>query len=237
MNDSVEILTRHFIRIFWGNSSWPLIFELLFRTIFLYLYSLFLVRLIGKRGLTNLAPFELAVIVILGSVLGGPMIDMQIPLVFGVVVLTVILCLQRLFVHLTENNTNIEQFLESEPRRLVRDGVIDVTGLHEEGFSHEDLFLSLREKGVQHLGEVKGAFLETSGKLSVWQFKDQNIRYGLPLVPSGDKDCLEPSDGESSDDEGYFSCSHCGFTKFLESGKKLGPCSVCSHRSWVLSWS
>jgi uncharacterized membrane protein YcaP (DUF421 family) len=59
------------MRIFWGNSSWPLIFELLFRTTFLYLYSLFLVRLIGKRGLTNLAPFELAVIVILGSVLGG----------------------------------------------------------------------------------------------------------------------------------------------------------------------
>src|SRR5690606_1788031 len=104
MNELYEKATSSLVRIFWGESSWTILFELIFRTLFLYLYSLILVRIIGKRGLGSLAPFELAVIVVLGTILGAPMLNVGIPLIHGMLVLTVVVGLQRLFVHITEKN-------------------------------------------------------------------------------------------------------------------------------------
>jgi len=236
VENSLDALIDNLQRIFWGESSLSLLLELVFRTSFLFLFALFLVRIIGKRGLSSIAPFEFAVIVVLGTVLGDPMLNLKVPLIHGMVVLTIIVSLQRLLVHLTENNLKVEGLLESQPRRLVSKGVIDVSGLHNEGFSHEDLFLSLREKEVEHLGEVKAAFLETSGKLSVWKFRKEDILPGLPINPSNDKDCpTQFPDGTLVEQTDHYSCAHCGATFHVKSGEKLGKCSNCKHGCWVVS--
>lgn len=164
------------------------------------------------------------------------MLDPEMPLIYGIVVLTVIVGLQRLFVHLTEHNRLFEHLLESDPSRLVKDGVMDVKNMHKEGFSRDDLFLSLRDKGIEHLGEVKGAFLETSGKVSVWTRSENEVEPGLPLIPIVDKDCPIPfPKGDSAKMAEYCSCSHCGYTLFFREDEKFCECPNCHSECWIPS--
>lgn len=221
--------------IFWGNNTWPILLELIFRTVFMYVYALFLVRIIGKRGVATLAPFEMAVIVVLGSVLAVPMLNIKTPLINGMIVLTVIIALERILVHLTEKNARIEDLLESSPRRLVTNGVINLENIHKEGFSREDLFLNLREKGIEHLGEVKCAFLETSGRISVWIKDPKDIEPGLSLLPYAEDAEVRHYQSESPvDQEGYYSCQRCGLTHFFQRKDSFNKCQ-CQHHLWVKS--
>ena len=219
--------------IFWGNSSLATLIELFFRTSFLYVYTLLLVRIIGKRGLATLAPFEMAVIVVLGSVLADPIMNTKTPLINGMVVMTVIVALQRLLVHLTENNSKIENLLESSPRQLVANGIIILDSVHKEGFSRDDLFLNLREKGIEQLGEVKCAFLETSGRVSVWTRNKNDVKPGLRLIPPLEhlKVDLFPK-GRTVTEKGFYSCQKCGQTIFLEKDHIFPPCQTCQSEIW-----
>jgi uncharacterized membrane protein YcaP (DUF421 family) len=234
--DFFENLIHQIKVIFWGSSSLVTLIELIFRTSFLYIYTLLLVRIIGKRGLATLAPFEMAVIVVLGSVLADPIMNTKTPLINGMVVMTVIVALQRLLVHLTENNSKIENLLESSPRQLVSNGIIILDSVHKEGFSREDLFLNLREKGIEQLGEVKCAFLETSGRVSVWVRDQKDVHPGLPLLPSIDSITKDKyPTGSLVRQKGFYSCQRCGETIFFEENSIFLQCRTCQSEMWVES--
>src|SRR5690606_19232304 len=226
-------IVQQLITIFWGNTSLISLIEIIFRTSFMYVYTLFLVRIIGKRGVATLAPFEMAVIVVLGSVLADPMLNVKTPLTKGMVIMSVIVAMERLLVHLTEKNTKVENFLESSPRQLVSDGVINLENVHKEGFSRDDLFLNLRDKGIEHLGEVKCSFLETNGRVSVW-IKDKNdITPGLSVFPCPDSISQANSQaGMFAKKSTYYSCQKCGHTLPLSKNETFKQCQSCNHDFW-----
>ncbi|MFA5584862.1 MAG: YetF domain-containing protein [Bacteriovoracaceae bacterium] len=219
--------------IFWGNSSLISLLEIIFRTSFMYIYTLFLVRIIGKRGVATLAPFEMAVIVVLGSVLADPMLNVKTPLIKGMVIMSVIVAMERLLVHLTEKNTKAESFLESSPRQLVSNGVINLDNIHKEGFSRDDLFLNLREKGIEHLGEIKCSFLETNGRVSVWIKGKSDITPGLSVFPCPDSVSQDNFQaGMLPQKSTYYSCQKCGYTQHLSRNEVFKQCQTCNHDFW-----
>ena len=71
MVSEVETFDLH--RIFLGDTSAWFLLEVIFRTTFMFVYTLILVRTTGKRGLGELSPFELLLVVALGSAVGDPM--------------------------------------------------------------------------------------------------------------------------------------------------------------------
>lgn len=233
-----RLLLDELRRIFLGDSSWTFIPEIVFRTFIMYVYALLLVRLLGKRGLGTLAPFELAVVIALGTALGDPMLMRDVPVAHAMVVVAVVVGLQRLLVATTVRFRFAEHLFESEPRCLVRDGIIQVESVRKEGFSHDDLFLSLRQNGIQQLGEVKRAFLETSGHVSVWRFAPADVRQGLPLFPDFDLDCpTAMTEGKKVDSPGLYSCQQCGTNKLFRSLDHFNECSKCQASCWVPSSS
>jgi uncharacterized membrane protein YcaP (DUF421 family) len=164
-----------------GDFSWLVIFEIVIRTVLMYLFTLGLLRLLGKRGVGHLSPFELVIIVALGSAVGDPMIYPEVPLIHGLVVLVVVVALQRLLEELTRRGGAVEALLESTPTLLIHEGEIDEDALERENLSEAELFTALREQGVQHLGQVKLAYLEPSGRVTV--FKATMARPGRSVLP------------------------------------------------------
>lgn len=174
-----------FDRIFLGDLSVELVLEIVLRTAVMYLYTLALVRVLGKRGLGQLSPFELVIIVALGSAVGDPMFYTDVPLAHGIIVITAVVALERTLVKFTERNKQVERLIESVPVLLVRDGVLLVEALDHEDLSQNEVYMGLREKGVEFLGEVRRAYLEPSGHISV--FKEETpVTKGASVLPDED---------------------------------------------------
>jgi uncharacterized membrane protein YcaP (DUF421 family) len=171
-----------FDRIFLGDLTVALVLEIVLRTAVMYLYTLALVRVLGKRGLGQLSPFELVIIVALGSAVGDPMFYTDVPLIHGIIVITAVVALERVLVKLTERNRGVERLIESVPVLLVRDGILLAEALDQEDLSQSEVFMGLREKGVEHLGEVRRAYLEPSGHISVFKEKAP-ARMGASVLP------------------------------------------------------
>jgi uncharacterized membrane protein YcaP (DUF421 family) len=156
--------------------------EIALRTTVMYLYTLALVRLLGKRGMAQLSPFEMVIIVALGSAVGDPMFYADVPLIHGIIVVTVVVGLERLIVRLTENNQWLERVVESTPVLLVADGEIVRAALDDEDLSEAELFMALRQNGIEQLGEVRLAYLEPNGHLSV--YRTEKSRTGMSVLPA-----------------------------------------------------
>src|SRR5262245_20499742 len=110
-------------RMFVGDGgSVLLMLEVAFRTAFLYAYAIGVVRLLGKRGMSNLSPFEYVVVFAAGTATGEPMLYPEVPLVHGMVVLTVIVLAHRALARVTRSSKALESVFEGHPRLVVRDG-------------------------------------------------------------------------------------------------------------------
>ncbi|HEY3427864.1 MAG TPA: YetF domain-containing protein [Acidimicrobiia bacterium] len=170
-------------RIFLGDLTWIAVLEILLRTAVLYLYTLLLIRLVGKRGLGQLSPFELLIIVALGSAVGDPMFYPEVPVLSGVVVITAVVGLERVLVLLTERNQAIERVIESVPVCVVADGNLVQANLDKEDLSEHEIQMLLRLEGVENLGDVRRAYLEPTGKVSVFWYPSKTGA-GKSILPS-----------------------------------------------------
>ncbi len=170
-------------RIFFGDGPSTFLLEIAFRTSFLFLYSFLLIRLVGKRMMGQLSPFELIVVVALGSSIGGPMMMPNIPLTHGMIVVGTLVFLHTVLGWLKSRFAAFDRIAESPAELIIEGGVIDVRRLQREHVALDEIFMMLRETGVQSLGQVRRAYLETSGHVSVFRYSPDDVRTGLPLSP------------------------------------------------------
>lgn len=220
-------------RIFLGDETPLFLVEIAFRTSIIFVFTLMLLRILGKRGLTQLSLFEVTIIIGLGAAVGDPMFQDDVPLVHSMVVISVIVTLYRLFLALLRKNETFERFVSRSPSCLVEQGVVDLRKLEEERLSQEELFEILRMSGIEQLGEVKRAYLEQSGKLSVFAFPKNEVVAGLRIVPPrdlaktpvlhADKDIAEP---------GVYACRCCGRVLERATPRTLPHCEHCARKEW-----
>ncbi|QPH39577.1 DUF421 domain-containing protein [Pedobacter endophyticus] len=231
-----EFKTFDFHRIFFGDLPYLFLLEIVFRTAIMYFYTIVLLRFLGKRSMGQLSTLELAIIICFGSAVGDPMMGKDIPIIHGMVVITSVALLQTGAEWVINRNKRLEAFMEGRPDCLVENGLIVNTSLDRNNLSHEDLFRFLRTKDIEHLGQVKNAFFETSGLVSVWCFSKPEVRPGLGILPEEQiaEDSIIPS-GTAIKDAGHFSCKNCGYTDHVSLLTKLGECKNCGEKEWSRS--
>ncbi len=229
-----EIKVFDFHRIFLGD--YPLLFllEIVFRTVFMYGYTILLLRFLGKRGMGQLSNLELAIIICFGSAVGDPMIGAQVPIVYGIVAITTVAFLQVGMEKFINSHKKIEQVMEGSPECLVNEGVILLDKLKQENLSQADLFRALRNKDVIQLGEVKKAYFETSGDITVLFQNQRNLKPGLCVMPQDETNkpkCF--GNGSTIATTGKYSCCTCGYTAQFKAGEILNECNKCGNTEWV----
>lgn len=105
---------------------------------------------------------------------------------------------------------------------LVKDAVIDVKQIEKHFISRQQLFELLREKEIRHLGQVKRAYIEACGTLSIYKYKEE--KPGLSIIPVKDIDTIIVKD------EKHSACSWCGN---VVDKNQFTKCPNCRHDHWV----
>lgn len=213
-------------RIFLHDLDGPFALEILFRTVFMFLVVVVILRLSGKRGVRQLSIFELAIILTLGSAAGDAMFYDDVALIATLLVCVTAIALYRLITWLTAKSRRLEKLVEGRAMYIVEDSVMIIKDDEKDSLSKQEFFAELREKGVEHLGQVRVAILETDGSLSVFFYANDEVKYGLPILPHAyDKH------SDTIVEEGLYACVVCGTLAQLEAGRHR--CKRCQHHEWV----
>jgi hypothetical protein len=198
------------------------------------LYLLFLLRLLGKRSLAQFSLFEFVLIIALGSAVGDPMFYPDIPVLHGMVVITVVVVIERLLFWVTSRSHKLEDILEGTPQCLVVEGHFHLDGLKRSSLARNEIYMKLRLAGVEQLGQVKRSYLELNGEMSIFLFETSLIRPGLPLFPELELGEVEPLiTGTPVPKTGDFACLYCGEVVSLQAAQTLPACPRCQQKKWA----
>jgi uncharacterized membrane protein YcaP (DUF421 family) len=167
-----------FRAMFLGDAGPLLLLEIAFRTAFTFLYTILLLRVMGKRGVARLSSWQYVIIVALGSAVGDPMLHPDVPLIHGCAVITTIVSLEWFVSRMSVWNPDVERVVIGDPVTLIRNGIVFQQAMHAERVTAQDLSEFLRQKGIASLDQVESAVLEDSGNLSVL------VKYGLRPDPA-----------------------------------------------------
>jgi uncharacterized membrane protein YcaP (DUF421 family) len=140
--------------------------DLVARAVFVFAFMLLLTRVIGKRELGSLQPFDLILLIVLGDALQQGLTQDDYSLTGAVLVVGTIAVLQIGVSWLTWRFPRSRPFLEGEPVIIVEDGKPIDRNLRRERLTVEEIAEAARLDQIAHLSDVKWAILETSGQIS-----------------------------------------------------------------------
>jgi uncharacterized membrane protein YcaP (DUF421 family) len=159
-------------RIFFGDMSPAVLLEIAFRTAFLFVFTMLLFRMLGARTLSQLSIAEIALIIGLGSAVGDPMLYPDVPLVHGMMVITVVVVLQRLMTRVSFSSRLLRTVIDPAVVRLVADGRVDERGVRRAHLTLAELYGELRQHDVENVSQVRRAYMESDGSFSVFLYRD-----------------------------------------------------------------
>jgi uncharacterized membrane protein YcaP (DUF421 family) len=132
--------------------------------VFFALYLL--VRVMGKRELAQLTPFELIVLVVLGDLIQQGVTHNDFSLTGAILAIVTMGFWALALSWVTYISPKAEVFLDGEPRVIVRDGQIVRENLHRDRLTQAEILSEMRLAGIARLSDVAWAILEPQGKMS-----------------------------------------------------------------------
>ncbi|WP_379150786.1 DUF421 domain-containing protein [Paenibacillus sp. sgz5001063] len=124
-------------------------------------------RLLGKKEISALTPFDFISAVILGDLVGNTIYEPDKSVLLLLFALAVWTVLSILFEKITQRVRKLRKPLEGEPEILIRDGKLDLSRLRKNNLDFEQLRMMLRAKDTFSVNEVAYAIYETNGSLSI----------------------------------------------------------------------
>ena len=139
------------------------------RAIILYIIVLIVMRLMGKREIGQLQPFELAISIMIADLASVPMTELGIPITNGIIPILGLLIMHMLISIINMKSLKMRTIMSGQPSLLIYRGKIDEKVLRKERLTLNELEEKLRSNNVFNLGDVEYAILETNGEVTVIQ--------------------------------------------------------------------
>lgn len=140
---------------------------LFFRTILLYVLVFMVIRLTGKRQLSDLQPFDLIITLLVADLASEPASDAGMPLAYGVVPILTLFLMQRGVAYLSMKWEGFRYAICGRPLLMIVKGRVQEKSLRDAHYTLNDLMEQLRADGTFQVADVEYAILETNGALSV----------------------------------------------------------------------
>lgn len=137
------------------------------KTVFMYTFVLFVTRVMGKREIGQLSPFDLVVAIMIADLAAMPLEEKSIHIHDAVIPIAVLAIAEAVFAFMTLRSEKARSLISGKSSIVVRDGKILEGALRELRYNIDDLLSGLREKDVSNIQDVEFAILEGSGRLSV----------------------------------------------------------------------
>ena len=141
--------------------------ELMLRSAIIYVFVFVLLRMLGKKHVGEMAPFDLVILLILSESVQNALVADDKSVTGGVIVAGTLFGISQLMGYLTWKSKRVERFLDGAPRVLVRNGHVNMAALAREQITHAELFEALRREGCTVLTKVRYAVLENDGAITI----------------------------------------------------------------------
>ena len=143
------------------------------RSIILYIIVLVVMRLMGKREIGQLQPFELAISIMIADLASIPMSDSGIPITNGIIPILGLLVMHLIISIINMKSIKGRGIICGKPSILIYRGRIDEKVLKKERFTINELEERLKGNNRVNIGDVEYAILETNGQVTVIQKPDK----------------------------------------------------------------
>lgn len=137
------------------------------RTLILYSAVVICLRIMGKRQIGQLQPYELVVIIMLSELAAIPMQNTGIPIINGLVPIFVLFTAEVTLSYIALKSERARGIICGKPSILIANSRINEEEMRRLRYNINDLLEQLRLKDVTSISDVEYAILETGGQLSV----------------------------------------------------------------------
>ena len=153
------------------------------RTAIIFIILLIIMRLMGKRQIGEMQPFELVITLLIAELACIPMADVSIPLLYGVISVVTIFVLHEIMTLLDLKIKPLKSFISGKPSVVVNKNGIDDYQLKRNNLDVSDLIESLRSAGYFSLDAIDYALYEANGTFSALPKQDyEQMQTSLPIV-------------------------------------------------------
>ncbi len=153
------------------------------RTAIIFLTLLVIMRLMGKRQIGEMQPFELVITLLIAELACIPMADTSIPLLYGIIAVVTIYVLHEIMTLLDLRLKPVKSFISGKPALVINKNGIDDYQLKRNNLDVSDLIESLRTAGYFSLDSVDYALYEANGQFSALPKENyESLQTSLPLV-------------------------------------------------------
>jgi uncharacterized membrane protein YcaP (DUF421 family) len=140
--------------------------DIVVRAIFLFVFVFALTRIIGRRELSSLEPFDLILLIVLGDAIQQGLTQDDYSVTGAVLVIGTLALLQAFASYLSFRFARLRPIMEGEPVIVIEDGEPIMKNLRRERLIVDEIAAEARKQQIESLSEVKWAVLETSGQIS-----------------------------------------------------------------------
>ena len=140
--------------------------DIVVRAAIMFALLYILLRLMGKRELGQLTPFELVVMIVLGDLIQQGVTHNDFSITGALLAISTFAFLAISMSWLTYLSPRAEKLLEGEPRVIIRNGVLIKENLRRDRMTQREVESEMRLAGIAQMDQVAWAILEPQGKIS-----------------------------------------------------------------------
>lgn len=176
------------------------------RTAVIFVTLLVVMRLMGKRQIGEMQPFELVITLLIAELACIPMADTSIPLLYGIVSVVTIFLLHQLMLLVDLHWRPFKAAIGGKPSVVINRDGIDIAQLRRNNLDLSDLIESMRTAGFFSLDEAAYALYEANGQFAAMPREDaeREDKGSLPLLILNDGKYEKNNLRHSGTDEAFF---------------------------------
>ena len=156
-----------------------------FRALILFAVVFIVIRLMGKRELSKVQPFELAIIVMISDLASAPMQSRDTQIFSGIIPILVLLIVYGIFTLIIQSSNKVEGAICGNPSLIIFKGKIIEEELRKQQLTIEEVMSQLRNSGIYKIQDTAYALLETNGTLNAVKKSEAVGQMPLNVISDG----------------------------------------------------
>ena len=152
------------------------------RSLIVFIILIVGVRLMGKRTIGELQPYEFVITLAVADLACTPMQDVSVPLVYGIIPILVLFVVHYLLTLATTKSQPFRKFLNGRPFIVIDGDGINSECLTKLNLSVNDLLALIRQQGYFSIPEIAYGIIETNGKLSILASENAAAPSSVPMT-------------------------------------------------------
>ena len=137
------------------------------RVLIIYITVLVFLRLMGKRQIGEMQPYEVVITLIIADLATLPMSDSNIPLLHGILPLAILVLLHYIITLLVRKNAKIRRIVSGQPVVVISPNGLEYQAFKNLNITIDDICEMLRQNGYYSFEQILYAIIETNGKISI----------------------------------------------------------------------